>query len=41
MAGKPTCVPGTVNKLMTSIMRPIPLGLQYQLGKRLNPFKQH
>jgi short-subunit dehydrogenase len=41
MAGKPICVPGAVNKLMTSAMRPIPLGLQYQLGKRLNPFKQH
>ena len=41
MAGKPVCVPGTVNKLMTSTMRPLPLGLQYQLGKRLNPFKQH
>ncbi len=41
MAGKPICVPGAVNKLMTSTLRPIPLGLQYQLGKRLNPFKPH
>lgn len=40
MAGKPICVPGKVNKLMTSAMRPIPLGLQYRLGERLNPFKQ-
>ena len=41
MAGKPICVPGRVNKLVTSTIRPIPLGLQYQLGKHLNPFKQH
>lgn len=40
MAGKPICVPGTVNKLMTSTVRPLPLGLQYHLGNRLNPFKQ-
>lgn len=41
MAGRPICVPGAVNKLMTSALRAIPLGLQYQLGKRLNPFHQH
>lgn len=37
----PVCVPGTVNKLLVSTMRPLPLGLQYHLGKRLNPFKQN
>lgn len=40
MKGKPICVPGTVNKAITSAMRPLPLTLQYQLGKNLNPFNQ-
>lgn len=40
MAAKPICVPGTINKVVTSTIRPLPLDLQYQLGKRLNPFKQ-
>lgn len=37
--GRPVCVPGVVNKLLVSGMRPIPVSLQYQLGYRLNPFK--
>lgn len=41
MRGKPVCVPGTVNKLVGSIVRPLPIGLQYHLGNRLNPFKEH
>lgn len=39
MMGKAICVPGTVNKLVASGIRPLPLALQYQLGYRLNPFK--
>lgn len=39
--GKPVCVPGTVNKLIAGSVRPLPVALQYQLGNRLNPFKQH
>ncbi len=39
MKGKPICVPGTVNKLLAGSVRPLPLALQYQLGNRLNPFK--
>lgn len=39
MKGKPVCVPGTVNKLIASSMRPLPVSLQYHLGNRLNPFK--
>lgn len=39
MRGKPICVPGTFNKVMASLMRPLPLWLQYQLGKTFNPFK--
>lgn len=41
MKGALVCVPGTVNKLLTSTMRLLPLDQQYQLGKRLNPFKQN
>jgi short-subunit dehydrogenase len=41
MSGKPVCVPGTVNKIIASSVRPLPLSLQYFLGNRLNPFKQH
>ncbi len=39
MKGKAICVPGTVNKLIAGSVRPLPLALQYQLGNRLNPFK--
>ncbi|RZL00754.1 MAG: SDR family oxidoreductase [Rubrivivax sp.] len=39
MRGQPICVPGTFNKVMASLMRPLPLWLQYQLGKTFNPFK--
>ncbi|RZI81870.1 MAG: SDR family oxidoreductase [Rubrivivax sp.] len=39
MRGKPVCVPGTFNKVMAAVMRPLPLGLQYKLGKAFNPFK--
>lgn len=38
MKGKPVCVPGAVNKLIASTVRPLPVALQYQLGSRLNPF---
>lgn len=41
MKGKPVCVPGAVNKLVASTMRPLPVALQYHLGNRLNPFKEH
>lgn len=37
--GKPVCVPGTVNKIVSNSMRPVPFSLQYQLGKMFNPFK--
>ncbi len=40
MKGKPVCVPGLVNKLVASSVRPLPIALQYQLGNRLNPFKE-
>ncbi len=38
-AGKPVCVPGTVNKVLSHMNRPVPFRLQYALGRRLNPFK--
>ena len=38
--GKPVCVPGAVNKVLTHVYRPIPYRLQYVLGRRFNPFKQ-
>ena len=41
MSGKPVCVPGTVNKIIASSMRPLPLTLQYFLGNHLNPFKEN
>jgi hypothetical protein len=41
MKGKPVCVPGIVNKVVASSMRPLPVALQYHLGSRLNPFKEH
>jgi short-subunit dehydrogenase len=40
MKGKPVCVPGIVNKVLASTMRPLPVSLQYHLGNRLNPFKE-
>ncbi len=40
MKGKPVCVPGTINKIMASTMRPLPVKLQYHLGNRFNPFKE-
>ncbi len=40
MKGKPVCVPGLVNKVVASSMRPLPVALQYHLGNRLNPFKE-
>ena len=40
MKGKPVCVPGVVNKLVASSVRPLPVGLQYHLGNKLNPFKE-
>lgn len=39
MKGKPVCVPGVVNKIVASSVRPLPVALQYHLGNRLNPFK--
>lgn len=39
MKGKPVCVPGIVNKVVASSVRPLPVALQYQIGNRLNPFK--
>lgn len=41
MRGKPVCVPGTVNKLVASSVRPLPVTLQYHLGNCLNPFAEH
>ncbi|MCH7337919.1 SDR family oxidoreductase [Acinetobacter sp. NIPH 2699] len=40
MNGKPVCVPGLVNKVIASSVRPLPMSLQYFLGNRMNPFKQ-
>lgn len=37
--GKPVCVPGAVNKLVAATMRPLPVSLQYYLGKNMNPFE--
>jgi len=36
-AGKPICVPGTVNKMLAAAMRPVPRSLQYRLGRDRNP----
>lgn len=38
--GKPVCVPGTVNKIVAASMRPVPVSVQYYLGKTFNPFKE-
>ncbi|MBQ0753796.1 MAG: SDR family oxidoreductase [Gammaproteobacteria bacterium] len=40
MKGKPVCVPGVVNKIIAASVRPLPIALQYQIGNRMNPFKQ-
>lgn len=37
-AGKPVCVPGAVNKVLSHVNRPVPFRLQYALGRRFNPF---
>lgn len=37
--GKPVCVPGTVNKVISHAMRPVPFRLQYAMGRTFNPFK--
>jgi short-subunit dehydrogenase len=37
--GKPVCVPGKVNKLVAATMRPLPVRVQYYLGKNMNPFE--
>jgi uncharacterized protein len=39
MKGNPVCVPGTVNKVLTTAMGTIPHQLQYVLGRTFNPFK--
>lgn len=39
MKGKPVCVPGSVNKVLSASMRPIPNRIQYLLGRNANPFK--
>lgn len=38
--GKAVCVPGGVNKVLSTTMRPIPMRVQYAMGKHFNPFKQ-
>lgn len=40
MRGKPVCVPGKVNKLVASSVRPLPVALQYHIGNHMNPFKE-
>ncbi|XID74345.1 SDR family NAD(P)-dependent oxidoreductase [Alkanindiges sp. WGS2144] len=40
MNGKAVCVPGLVNKVIASSVRPLPIKLQYFLGNHMNPFKQ-
>lgn len=39
-AGKPVCVPGIVNKVISHAMRPVPYRAQYAMGRKFNPFKQ-
>jgi short-subunit dehydrogenase len=39
MKGKPVCVPGSVNKVLSASMRPVPNRIQYALGRAANPFK--
>ena len=35
--GKPVCVPGAINKVLSHAMRPVPFRAQYLMGKNLNP----
>ncbi len=37
--GKPVCVPGAVNKIIGGTVRPLPVRLQYYLGRSMNPFQ--
>lgn len=37
--GKAVCVPGNVNKLVASSIRPLPMKLRYLMGDKFNPFK--
>ena len=37
--GRPVCVPGAVNKFIGGTVRPLPVRLQYYLGRSLNPFQ--
>lgn len=37
--GKPVCVPGVVNKVLSHTMRPVPFRAQYLMGRTFNPFK--
>lgn len=39
MKGHPVCIPGLINKIIISTSRHLPLNLQYNLGKLMNPFK--
>lgn len=39
MKGKPVCVPGSLNKVLSASMRPVPNRIQYALGRTANPFK--
>lgn len=39
MKGKPVCVPGSLNKVLSVSMRPVPNRVQYALGRSANPFK--
>lgn len=36
-AGRPVCVPGTVNKVFAAAVRPLPRSVQYRLGRDHNP----
>lgn len=38
-AGKPVCVPGAVNKVVSHLTRPVPYRLQYAIGRRFNPLR--
>lgn len=39
MKGKAVCIPGTVNKIIASSFRPMPVSLQYFIGNNVNPLK--
>lgn len=39
MAGRPVCVTGWLNKASVALMKPLPEGIRYRLGKAMNPFK--